>query len=390
MTRVGLFLSVKPTFGGMFQYASSMLDALASLVPAGDLVVAYCDERWEKVLSQYPCKAVPLILPRSGLALSDLFVGFRFGGAVARVLSSILNPLARQLDGLQCDYWVFTAQESLGYQIKTAAIVSIHDVMHRHEPEFPEVSRWGRTGLRDHRIRNLVTNACAVLTDSQLGKRHLVEAYEIDASKIHPLPYVPPSYIFNEIERADLGQYYKLPPKFIFYPAQFWRHKNHIRLIRAVMIARSRGIDVRLVCSGAFKYEYETARKLVDKEALGDIVSFIGYVPESDMAGIYRRARALVMPTHFGPTNIPPLEAFACGCPVAVSNIYAMPEQLGDAAIYFDPTSSEEIADAISILWEDDALCRELGERGLKRSAEWRQENFASRLAAILDHVACG
>jgi glycosyltransferase involved in cell wall biosynthesis len=101
----------------------------------------------------------------------------------------------------------------------------------------------------------------------------------------------------------------------------------------------------------------------------------------------YRRARALVMPTFFGPTNIPPLEALSCGCPVAVSNIYAMPEQLGDAALYFDPASPSEIASALERLWRDDALCARLREQGQRRIASWTPAHFARRLKAVLDDV---
>ena len=86
------------------------------------------------------------------------------------------------------------------------------------------------------------------------------------------------------------------------------------------------------------------------------------------MPEFYRRARAMVMPTFFGPTNIPPLEAFALGCPVAVSNIYGIPEQVGDAALLFDPNSVEEIADCIERLWQDDALCASLISKGHART----------------------
>jgi len=89
----------------------------------------------------------------------------------------------------------------------------------------------------------------------------------------------------------------------------------------------------------------------------------------------------------FGPTNIPPLEAMAVGCPVAVSGIYAMPEQLGDAAVYFDPLSVEEIAHAIQRLWDDNALWDELAKRGLLRSNQWTQAHFNERLQAIIDYT---
>jgi len=94
-----------------------------------------------------------------------------------------------------------------------------------------------------------------------------------------------------------------------------------------------------------------------------------------------------VMPTFFGPTNIPPLEAFALGCPVAVSNIYGMREQVGDAALLFDPNAEEELAMVLHRLWTDDGLCAELSRKGLRRSQQWGPKEFGKRLRTIVDTV---
>lgn len=139
--------------------------------------------------------------------------------------------------------------------------------------------------------------------------------------------------------------------------------------------------------SGGRQNAYEAVVRQVQGLGLGDDVIFLGYVPDEDMPELYRRARALVMPTYYGPTNIPPLEAFAVGCPVAISGIYAMPEQAGGAALHFHPDSSEEIACCIRRLWTDDALCAELSEKGRQRAAQWGQEQFNARLRAIVEAV---
>ena len=90
------------------------------------------------------------------------------------------------------------------------------------------------------------------------------------------------------------------------------------------------------------------------------------------------------MPTFFGPTNIPPLEAFACGCPVAVSNIYGMPEQVGDAGLLFNPRSDVEIADTIYKLWTDNDIIKNLINMGHQKNKEWGQTQFNQRLLEII------
>ncbi|MGO7536936.1 glycosyltransferase, partial [Rhizobium leguminosarum] len=67
--------------------------------------------------------------------------------------------------------------------------------------------------------------------------------------------------------------------------------------------------------AGNTKREYAAFKAMASELGLSQAVHFVGYVPDSDLAGFYRRARGFVMPTFFGPTNIPPLEAMVCGCP---------------------------------------------------------------------------
>ena len=76
-------------------------------------------------------------------------------------------------------------------------------------------------------------------------------------------------------------------------------------------------------------------------------IRYGGYVPDEDMSGLYAGAVALTMPTFFGPTNIPVLEAWAYGCPVLTSDIRGIREQVGDAGVLVDPRSIESIADGI-------------------------------------------
>jgi glycosyltransferase involved in cell wall biosynthesis len=177
---------------------------------------------------------------------------------------------------------------------------------------------------------------------------------------------------------------YRLPEKYFFYPAQFWKHKNHEVLLYGLHRILPDYPDMHLVFSGGKKNNYDFITGLIDRLGLGNRVQIIGYVPDQDMAAMYHCAHALLMPTFFGPTNIPPLEAMACGCPVAVSRIYGMPEQLGDAALYFDPRSIDEVAEVMVTLWTDEALCQQLRDRGEARSAAWGLAQFSERLGEIV------
>ncbi len=102
------------------------------------------------------------------------------------------------------------------------------------------------------------------------------------------------------------------------------------------------------------------------------------------MAGLYAGATALIMPTFFGPTNIPVLEAWSFSCPVLTSDIRGIREQAGDAAVLVDPRSVDAIADGIRKLCEDEGLREQLGNRGRKRLARYTPGDFQNKLVQIL------
>jgi glycosyltransferase involved in cell wall biosynthesis len=262
--------------------------------------------------------------------------------------------------------------------------------MHRYEPRFKESSGYGLYRSRERHYSNMCRWSKGVFVDSEVGKHHVMESYGLDADRLHVLPFVSPKYRGTLSAPDAFDSRHKLPEKFFFYPAQFWGHKNHKALVYAVALLRGEIPDLNLVFVGSKKNGYRSTVDLVHRLDLSRNIHFLGYVNDTDMPEFYRRARALLMPTFYGPTNIPPLEAMALGCPVAASRIYGMPDQLGDAALFFDPTSLDQIAQAMKSLWSDDDLCIELSRRGLIQSSRWNQSHFNQRLLDILQKVLEG
>ncbi len=384
--RVGLYLGVQPKAGGMFQYAQCILTSLAHLRQNGelDVLVAYGDQRWTSILSPLELPSVQLQHFKLGSFMARVLMSLFVPPWLARLLSGAFNPIVRELNAMECDLWLFPAQDELTWQVHGPVVASIHDLMHRYERGFPEAGSWWRYLVREHRFRSLSRHSEVVMVDSDLGKQHVIESYSANPERVHTLPYIAPSYITETRERDDFDDCYSLPEKFYFYPAQFWPHKNHLRLVQALMRARAECSDMALVLAGGKWLGYETVLKQVVDAGLEDAVSFVGYVPDEDMAAFYKRAHGLVIPTFFGPTNIPPLEAMALGCPVVISDAYAMPEQCGDAALYFNPRSEQEMSIQMVRLWKDGKLWGQLSEAGLNRTQSWGQPQFQHRLGAIL------
>lgn len=383
--RVGLFLGAAPHYGGAFQYNQSMLDALARL-PSDEFepFIGYSHPSWPQYLERYRFKQTPIPLGYWGRVFGQLLHYCGIGMGVWRRLAPYFHPSVRAFVRAECDIWIFPSQDPWCYLAPVPSLATIHDLMHRYERQFPEVGNRKEYSWREWHYRNTCSWSKGILVDSEIGKSQVIDSYGVDASQVHLLPFIAPSYL-DDVSKGDAGHSdCSLPNKFLFYPAQFWEHKNHLRLIEAVGRLKRRFPEIRLLLVGSKKNGYEAARRKVEQLGLREEVIFLGYVSDAAMNDLYRRARAMIMPSFFGPTNIPPLEAMRVGCPAAIANVYGMPEQTKGAALLFDPASVDDMTSAMARLWEDDELCRMLAARGKEVSGNWTLEHFSKHLAEVL------
>ena len=149
-------------------------------------------------------------------------------------------------------------------------------------------------------------------------------------------------------------------------------------------------MDFHLVLAGGLRHEYEKLKILSEELGVSSQVHFLGYVPDADLPALYRGATALTMPTFFGPTNIPYLEAWALGCPVITSDIRGIREQVCNAGVLVDPRSEQQLADAMHLVYTDESIRSHLIREGYKRIKNWQPCHFGEKLGHILDAVAMG
>ena len=119
--------------------------------------------------------------------------------------------------------------------------------------------------------------------------------------------------------------------------------------------------------------------------AVPEGVRSLGHVDRNELVRLYRTAAALVFPSLYEGFGQPPLEAMACGCPVACADVAALPEVVGDAARLFDPTSTEEIVAAVEDVLDDPDPWR---RRGLERAAGFTWEKTARAHDAVYEELA--
>jgi glycosyltransferase involved in cell wall biosynthesis len=111
----------------------------------------------------------------------------------------------------------------------------------------------------------------------------------------------------------------------------------------------------------------------------------LGYIDYEDIPYLYKMAQMLVMPTLFESVSIPIYEAFALGVPVCCSNVVALPEQVGDAALIFDPNDSADMAEKMVQLLRDRPLAAELAIRGKQRVRRFDHKEYAAKILSIIN-----
>jgi glycosyltransferase involved in cell wall biosynthesis len=264
----------------------------------------------------------------------------------------------------------------------------VYDLEHRLKPWFPEVSRWGQWDIRERGFERFLGRAAAVITGTEAGKQQIEQFYRVRGGRIHILPHPTPSFVLDvdEAEGAVLPEELGLKEGYLFYPAQFWAHKNHVNLLLALQYLKDRhNLSIPLVLVGSDFGNRAYVEEQVRELGLEGQVHFLGFVEQSELSALYKNALALAYVTFFGPENLPPLEAMALGTPVIASTVIGAEEQLGEAALLVEATDPQDIAEAIKKLSSDNGLQKKLIARGRKRAAQWTVEDFVRGAFKILD-----
>lgn len=267
-------------------------------------------------------------------------------------------------------------------------ITVVWDLQHRLQPYFPEVSTEGNWYGREQTYELRLKRAAVILTGNEAGQAEIERFYQVPAEQIKILPLPTPGFVLDALpsDGKQVLARYNIPENYLFYPAQFWPHKNHVGLLLAVQLLRDKyGLVFPVVFVGKDKGNQHHVNLIASELDLMAQVHFLGFVPQQDLIALYRNAFALTFLSFFGPDNLPPLEAFALGCPVVASNVSGAQEQLGDAALLVNPRDPEHIARAIKSLHDDQALYQTLIQRGLKRASSWTGQDYFKGILSILN-----
>jgi glycosyltransferase involved in cell wall biosynthesis len=275
--------------------------------------------------------------------------------------------------------------------INCSSVVTIHDCIHLMFPQYLP-SRAAYAYARAQMWTAAHRSDC-ILTVSDASKRDILHLFNIPPEKIVVI-YNAIDAHFSVTPPADavgrVRERYQLNHRFVLYVGNIKPHKNLVRLIEAFNELRTGELeDLKLLIIGDEISKLPALRRAVHRHKLHKHVRFLGYVPDDQLAVLYRLAAVFAFPSLYEGFGLPPLEAMASGTPVVVSNVSSLPEVVGDAAVLVDPHDVSSIVDGLRLVLTDPARAEEMRRKGLERAREFSWERSVARTLEVYKRVGC-
>ncbi len=248
------------------------------------------------------------------------------------------------------------------------AVATLHDatsfVIPNYQPETKVI------------FRNAAERCRALITDSIFSAHELARELAVPLERFTPIPLgvsMQPALAPPSIDVRELAPY-------VLFVGTSEQRKGILTLVHAMERVQHADPDLRLVIAGA------RGDGLRGDESIA--MTELGHVDDATLAALYRGAVAFAFPSRYEGFGLPVLEAMAHGAPVITTNVTAIPEAAGDAALYVTPDDADALAAAITRVRTDPMLAASLRERGLARAAQMTWQKTAAATLGVLEHAA--
>ena len=301
-------------------------------------------------------------------------LGYKLNTALKRGDS---GALLRDM-GVDLLFCPFTAPTYFEPGIPT--VCTIYDLQYKTYPEFFAAED---VAHREHTFMEACRRATALTAISNYSRDTAIAHGNLDPNRIRTIYLRMAQRIVPDAEhdKAILDRLGLVPQRYLVYPANFWKHKNHEMFLTAFGMACHDGLaaDIKLVCTGAPGARQEWLMSAARTMNLGDRVFFPGYLLNAELSALIANCTGVMFPSLYEGFGLPVIEAMAAGVPVACSNTTSLPEVAAEAAILFDPRVPTQIAQAMISLVENDVLRARLIQAGLQRAAKFSDTERMAR-----------
>ncbi|MEL7727911.1 glycosyltransferase family 1 protein [Citromicrobium bathyomarinum] len=313
----------------------------------------------------------------------DIPVGFESNGPTS------MWRLPQRVDLRDVD--LFHAPSNiLPHGLAMPCVTTIHDLMWLDHPQWCNPGLWGQVERRFYRhgIGHALRHSNAILAVSDATRDAIIARDSALAERtVTARPGVSEDFAPRPADPARLARRGLREAGYILTVGQFAPYKNHDNALRGFARAFADRGDIVLVLVQRRGSGSTGLARLAASLGVADRVRFLPPMDDSELAALYHGALALLHPSLCEGFGLPLVEAMASGCPVVTSDLSAMPEVTGGAALLVDPGDTGAIAAALHRVVEDQKLAADLKDRGLKRAQDLRWEDFAKANLALYREV---
>ena len=271
-------------------------------------------------------------------------------------------------------------------------VLTLHDIIFLEKAVVGGTwyQRFGNV-YRRWNVPRVVKTSARILTVSNFERQRIIDHLHLDPARVTTV-HNAVSRQFRVITNAELltsvRTQYALPEQFIFFLGNPDPKKNVPNVLRALLLLKQRGqLTLPLVMANVTEAYVQGVLAQIGGQVLTSDIILCGYIPNTVLPVVYNLATVFLCPSLRESFGLPILEAMACGTPVLTASTSAMPEVAGDAALLADPASPTDMAQQLYRLLTDPALCADLRQRGLARSALFSWQNTAKQLVQIYADV---
>lgn len=223
-----------------------------------------------------------------------------------------------------------------------------------------------------------------IITGSEFSKQEILDRLDFKEENVRVIYHGVRHDVFKKIDDIKLN--FDLPKKFIFSVGSIEPRKNLIGLLGAYNnLSDEIKQEYKLVIAGFKGWENKEIMQIIEKNK--DFITYLGYISDEELAAVYNKASCFVYPSFYEGFGLPPLEAMACGTPVVCSNVSSLPEVGGEAVVYCDPYSVEDIKNKIESVLRDENLQKELSLKGLEQAKKFTWEKSAQEHIKIFNEL---
>ena len=270
---------------------------------------------------------------------------------------------------------------------KTKTISTMHDVQELHYPEFFNSSERASRAVN---YKNTIDNSDIIIVSYNHIKHDIVKYFNKELEAIKVVLLNMKKLWFDKFNKKDIILIKEVQgfKNFILYPAATWEHKNHLKLIEALLYLKNKkNIVVNLVCTGALTSHYDIIKRFVEECGLTYQVAFLGIVSDKKLFSLYQKCKAVVIPTLYEAGSFPLMESILMNIPVICSNVTSLPKTINNDDFIFNPNDISDIADKLEKICFNDGYRKEAKKNCIKQAELLRKNSAKEKIMSIYNSL---